>query len=974
MAYTPGLYTAASAAAATERERYAQAQRLNEERAARERAGLRRQQVAQMDQFTAGLTPRSEVALPDWTAPAAPPMPADLKAPASGGGADSGAASGEFYERDRAMRNYKLLEDQYNSELAAQKAEIDSLGREKYILEQQLRVAPPNMQPRIRAALARLNGDIAAKVGGTRERVTTFRGWLDTISKNIRDGDYNRANIAAQSVGELPAAQPRGTMPERETQPVGIGESGRASAIPVPDSIGFTGAAGAAGAAAPGTAGAPGAAPASRAGLAGLPPYVVDTPGTYTGRPLAPAETREERYSPFAVKTGLAEIRDNKLREQAVNKIVANLRSADVSAATQLYEEFFGTAADAKEKSYARYFKANVMLPWFEENRERIQADPVLAGRAAANPLEFFKENHPEGQYFEIPKLVAAEFASSEYTQRSPAGAPTPVADAAAAQTVTGGKTDLQAAPGVTPPQTPEAVSGAYPALDIPAATPLTGDPARVKAITEFSANAVAERIPERIPLIGPAVQSEKGQEYLARADEFEVPRAALVAVWGIESAFGKDKRKNPVSGTYGDFHVQREQLDRLKKFYTDKAYQREQRIVVPPKFTKLANEIFAGGMEKVESVDAALLQLKMIELLGIPPNLWGAAYQGDAWAVRKLGAPTPTHDAGKEGTAGLTSSDYNTYFATLYNEARVVANTPMTTGTERPTEVSTFNLEKYDREQVRVESDLNYSYQTAETARANATKKYQDLQRRLEVAKQFGKYDEAQTILAEIEGVATNLTAVEDTVRQAERAAELKIEELNLARIDEYINIAVNELMVNNNPKPFADMVSRGTGQLVEIVPVENSTLVQVYVNNELISGGGITATEARDLFLPKIKASAAAEQAATAEKNAEFEREVLLEKVKIQGKIAEVTTLEELKQNAEFQKLIATNKLTKSSEEMDPVSGKLGKIVFTDERGNIIEYTMGVPTMVPGTNVVTRPEPQVKVTRATGPRPPTQ
>jgi hypothetical protein len=203
--------------------------------------------------------------------------------------------------------------------------------------------------------------------------------------------------------------------------------------------------------------------------------------------------------------------------------------------------------------------------------------------------------------------------------------------------------------------------------------------------------------------------------------------------------------------------------------------------------------------------------------------------------------------------------------------------------------------------------------------------------------------------------------------VRQAERAAELKIEELNLARVDEYINIAVNELMVNNNPKPFADMVSRGTGQLVEIVPVENSTLVQVYVNNELISGGGITATEARDLFLPKIKASAAAEQAATAEKNAEFERQVLLEKVKIQGKIAEVTTLEELKQNAEFQKLIATNKLTKSSEEMDPVSGKLGKIVFTDERGNIIEYTMGAETTTPQ-GVVTRPQPQVRVTRATG------
>jgi hypothetical protein len=935
MAYTPGLYTTASSVAALERERYAKAQELNEQRAARERAGLMRQQQAGLDQFTAGLTPRSEVALPDWAAPAAPPMPPGMTSPkpGSGGAADAGGAAGVSYERDRAVQRRKLLEGQYNSELAAQKAEIDSLGREKYILEQQLRVAPPNMQPRIRAALTKLDGDIATKVGGTRERVTFFNDIFTTIDEAIRTGDYKRANLAAQSVSELPAAQPRGTMPERETQPRGVGESGRANAIPAPDSIGFTGAV----APAPG---APGTAPASRAGLAGLPPYVVDTPssalppggGGYEPKSyLPPAANATEAYK----ANQRAIIQYNRLRGSLMTNVFGDAGSY-----------LFGSQADydTRQTMKARNTEA---LQWFETPavKDFMLANPAAIEEAQKDPFGYYQKY--KGRFGKTAK------------------GPTPVADAAAAQTATGGKTDLQAAPGVTPPQTPEAVAGAYPALDIPAATPLTGDPARVKAITDFSASAVAERVPERLPLLGPAVQSKKGQEYLARADEFEVPRAALVAVWGIESAFGKDKRKNPVSGTFGDFHVQKGQLDLLKKFYTDEAFIAE--YGVPPKFTELANEIFAGGMEKVESVDAALLQLKMIEILGIPPNLWGAAYQGNAWDVLKMGAPTATHDAGKEGIAGLTNSDYNAYFATLYNEARVVANTPMTTDTARPTELSTFNLEKYDREQVRVESDLNYSYQTAETARATATKKYQDLQRRLEVAKQFGRYDEAQTILAEIEGVATNLTDVEDTVRQAERAAELKIEELNLARVDEYINIAVNELMVNNNPKPFADMVSRGTGQLVEIVPVENSTLVQVYVNNELISGGGITATEARDLFLPKIKASAAAEQAATAEKNAEFEREVLLEKVKIQGKIAEVTTLEELKQNAEFQKLIATNKLTKSSEEMDPVSGKLGKIVFTDERGNIIEYTMGAETTTPQ-GVVTRPQPQVRVTRATG------
>jgi len=951
MAYVAGLYTKASQASADEAKRFRDFQTQIDEMGARERAGLMRQQVAQMDQFTAGLTPRSEVALPDWTAPAAPPTPTDLKAPTSGGGADSGATGGAFYERDRAMRNYKLLEDQYNSELAAQKADIDSLGREKYILEQQLKVAPPGMQQRIRAAITKLNEDIAIKVGGTRERVTTFRGLLETISTEIRNGDYNRANLAAQSVGELPAARSRATMPGRETQPRGVGESGKASAIPVPDSIGFTGAV------APGAPGAPGTAPASRAGLAGLPPYVVDTSprGSKATDKFTQAENPQATWwANKLVNMGEAEKRN--AYEDIIYKVQPrNVILDEIGGLGMSTEDYNKMRAEREQKVAAVQFYRN------EGVRNRLLQFPEELLAAQADPMGYMQAFNQDGG--------SSLYTFVERTVGTPAAkGPTPVADAVTAQTTAGGKTDLQAAPGVTPPQTPEAVAGAYPALDIPAATPLTGDPARVKAITEFSANAVAERVPERVPLIGPAVQSKKGQEYLARADEFEVPRAALVAVWGIESAFGKDKRKNPVSGTFDEFHVRRDQLDLLKKFYTDEAFIAE--YGVPPKFTELANEIFAGGMEKVESVDAALLQLKMIEILGIPPNLWGAAYQGNAWDVLKMGAPTPTHDAGKGGIEGLTNSDYNTYFATLFNEARVVANTPMTTGTARPTEVSTFNLEKYDREQVRVESDLNYRYQSADTARADAAQKYQELQRRLAVAKQFGRYDEAQTILTEIEGVATNLTAVDEEVRQAELAAELKIEELNLARVDEYINISVNEFRTGN-PKPFADMVSRGRGQLVEIVPVANSKLVQVFINNELVSGGGVTVDQALDMFLPGISESAKAAKAAREQKVFDSELKMLEEATKLKGEIAKEVTLKELELNAEFQKMLATNKLTLSDKELDSNDpNKITKLIYTDERGNVVEYTMGAETTTPQ-GVVTRSEPQVKVTRATGIRP---
>jgi hypothetical protein len=356
---------------------------------------------------------------------------------------------------------------------------------------------------------------------------------------------------------------------------------------------------------------------------------------------------------------------------------------------------------------------------------------------------------------------------------------------------------------------------------------------------------------------------------------------------------------------------------------------------------------------------------MKYAELVGVPKNLIGAGYNASAEKVRDAAAPLDQFDG------GLTNSDYNAAYIALYNEARVVANTPMTTGTARPTEVSTFNLEKYDREQARVESDLNNSYQTADTARANAAQKYQELQRRLAVAKQFGRYDEAQTILTEIEGVATNLTAVDEAVRQAELAAELKIEELNLARVDEYINVSVNEFRTGN-PKPFADMVSRGRGQFVEIVPVANSKLVQVFINNELVSGGGVTVDQALDMFLPGISESAATQKAARDEKNAQFERDVLLKQLEIKGKIAEATSLEEVKQNAEIRKMVADGSLTFVKEDVDPTTNKINLLVFTDKRGNVVEYRMGAETTVPGTTVVTRPKPEVTVTPYSGVRVP--
>ena len=944
MAYVAGLYTGASRAAADEAQRFRQFQNQIDDMSARERAGLYRRDQAAMDQFTAGLKPQSNVAIPDLTLPSAPPMPAS-SLPKTGGGADSGAAAQTNYERDRALEQRKILANQYNSEIGALKSILTDLGKQKYILEQQLSIAPAYQQQSIRNRLSGIEKEISTTMQSGRERVLTIGNLVTTIDDNIRTGDFNRADIAMHNVNNLPPAYTPGAMPDGPAKPRGVGDSSKAGAIPVPDSIDVY---------PPGyNTGAPsttGAAPRTR--LADLPPYVVDTSPRAPTPPGGGGYTSQPEASVIGNVAG--EFRANQRAIIEYNRLRGSLMTnvfGDIGSWFGLQKDY-----DKRQQMKARNSEA---LQWYESSavRDFMTSNPAAIAEAQRDPVGYYQRNKSK-----IGKETATGVA----------GGPTPVADAVAAdalagQTTTGGKTDRL---GVALPQTPEGVAAVNPPLDSPASVPLTGDPARVKAITEYSAETVAKQIATRVPLVGPAVQSAKGQRYMERADLYEVPRAALIAVWGIESDFGQNKRKNPVTGVAGEFHVQPAQLKVLKKFYTDPQFIDEYNV--PPKFTELATELFENGVTAETEVDAALLQLKMADILGIAPNLWGAAYQGNAWDVLERGTPLNTHDAGQEWnkTEGLTNSDYNVQFITLFNEARVIANTPMTTDTAQPEDLSTFNLEKYDREQARVESDFNYAVQTAAQARTTAAAKQQELERRLAVAREYNRYDEAQTILTEIEGIAANQIAINDKLREVEIASALKVEELNLKRLDEYITVATRELL-RGNTVPFADMVSRGTGQLVEIEPVKNSKLVQVYENNELITGGGVTTAQVRDMYLPRIREAEATQQAALEAKKLEHEYAVLLEAMKIKGRIAEAVSLEEIKQSAEIQKLLADNELKFVKEEVDPNTNKLTLLVFTDKRNNVVEYRMGAETTT-SRGVVTRPAPEVKVTPYSGVRTP--
>lgn len=854
MAYVGGLYTGASQAAAAEAQRFREFQTQIDEMGARERAGLYRRDQAAMDQFTAGLKPQSNIATPDWTMPAAPPM-AGLPVPKTGGGADSGAAAQSNYERDRLMQERRLLESQFNSEIGAQKTIIDDLGRRKYILEQQLSVAPAYQQQAIRDQLTMLNSGINNTVTGTRARVQSFNTLFKDIDEAIRTGDYNRSIMS----GSLPAAPDRytpGALPDGDTaMPGGMGAKGQP--IPVPDSLGMPldPAAPAAAQPAPGTP-APGTPAAGTA--AGTPRFA----GGYTPLPAIDTRPIEEQYSEFNVRSGDAAAYDAALKKQKFDRITQYLTKPRTLGGV-IYENFIGTAANSRTAVQDRKFQQE-MADWYKSNKDAIVGNPATLEEASKNPLAFFKQYNPDAA---VPPGVEAAFTLIGATEQTSAQE---------------GKGDIQTA-GMTPPSTAEAAAAAVPALQATADVPI-GDPAdpRVAAITQYSAQSIAERAPALVSNIGTAVTSDSGQEIISRATALGVDPAAAIAIYGLESSFGA-KGGTSGAGAGGPLQVMPAQVNNLKAWFTNGRNIAQYNI--PREVVDAAKSLTAS------SVDAGLLQLKYNELIGLPKNLWGAGYQADATKVREAGTPLPVHDAGA-GTQGLTNSDYNKLYVTLYNEARGIVNIPPSTTTSQEGVIGNSQaIRQLDAQEQQITSDFTFVTQTLSAEAQTNLAKRQEIERQIRVAQQFGDRAAYDKAVADLETLANLDRDINIKLRTAETQTRVEMDKINLARTNEYINMAVMELD-GGNVEPFADMVSRGTGMLVEIAPIEGGKFA-VYQNNQLISGKGYTLKQLKDRYLSPISAAYEAQRTAIAEEERKFNSEALKEELKL----ARDMTLEEAK-----------------------------------------------------------------------------
>lgn len=869
MAYTAGLYTRASDAAATEAQRFRQFQTDIDAMSARERAGLYRRDQAAMDQFTAGLTPQSSVTAPEWAMPAAPPAPA----PTSGG---VGAPGTPGYERNRLMQERKLLEDQFNAEVATQKKLIDDLGQQKYILEQQLTVAPAYQQQAIRDRLTALNDEINRTVTGTRGRVTAFGALFKAIDDNIRLTDKGQALMSGPTPA-APGGYTPGALPDGGTaMPGGLGV--KPQTIPVSDSLDMApeAAAPAAPAAAPGAAAPPAPVdPNSRAFIASL------TPAQFEALP----EAQQNAI--------LATVN----RERQANRDRANLLTSGAVA----YDFLIGAPSNV----------ATWVLNWTTDTIDLPRyARAVGLGDVTSTQLPM---QGPTGEFTAAP---ATDWVNTLRANSQPLTREQFLENLKANEqqaSVQAGKGDLPAAGAAPAAQTAPATQALQPTADV-----AIGDPAdpRVAAITKYSADAVAARAEELPARLGAAVASDQGQQIIARAKALGVDPAAAMAIYGIESTFGANARRSG-AGAKGPMQVTPAQLTNLRTWFNDPRNIRQYGIT--PELVNVAKSM------TVDSIDAGLMQLKYNELIGLPKNLWGAGYQGNANDVLEAGAPLPVHDAGKTGTAGLTNSDYNKLYIGLYNEARQYVNIPPSTTTSQAGVVGNSQaIRAFDATEQQLRSDYEYNVQLFNEENARNEAKRQEAIRKMQIAQQFSDltaYEQARTELETLDTLARD-NAIK--IREVETMTRIEMDKVNLARTEEYIRMAVMELDAGN-PMPFAEMVSRGTGMLVEVVPVENGKFA-VYQNNQLVSGAGYTLKQLKDQYLSPISASYEAQRAAQQQAEAEWNRERLKAELKLMDDI----TLEQVKANGEM----AKQGWTEGKEITDPNTGRITEKWFT--KGN--------------------------------------
>ena len=508
-----------------------------------------------------------------------------------------------------------------------------------------------------------------------------------------------------------------------------------------------------------------GAAPAPAAGLTPfrMSPGPIEAGGTLPAAPIPGGGgfTPESEASVIGNVAGeygarqRATIEYNRLRGSLMTNVFGDVGS------------WFGSQADYDKRQQMKAAQAEA-LPWYESAavKEFMLANPAAIAEAQQDPIRYFVRNKDK-----IGKKAAAPAAAAPAEQPAPGGTqpiPAPIST------------------GIAP-------------LEVPAAVPVKDE----AFATQSAAKLENEFLP-RVAEVPQMMTSDTVQRLVRRATELGVDPAAAVAIYGVETNFG---RRVGVSekGARGLMQVIPATFDGMKTFFTDPAEIKKYNI--PQSLVDAAKNMSA---DDENSFDAGLLRMKYAEYKGVANNLLGAGYNASAETIAKLGRPLATG-------SGITNEDYNKAYIALYNEARNYVGLEPNVQMANYEATAPLRLQEIDTNEQLELTNYNNEIGLLQTQNERILAQRNIIAQQIAFAQQSGFANRIPALQQQLLQIDDLLMQVTQQANQLNAGYQTKFNEFNMQRTTEFSNVAIGR-MLRGDPRSLSEQWSRAYGEPVTI------------------------------------------------------------------------------------------------------------------------------------------------------------
>lgn len=428
---------------------------------------------------------------------------------------------------------------------------------------------------------------------------------------------------------------------------------------------------------------------------------------------------------------------------------------------------WFGSQADYDKRQQMKERNSEA-LQWYESDAVKgfMTSNPAAIAEAQQDPVGYYQKNKNK-----LGREAAAPTAEPTLGQVQPIPEP---------DTTGMGITNVSAP------------------LEVPAAVPVKDE-----AFAAQSAVKLENEFLPRAAEVPQMMTTDTVKQLVQRATEFGVDPAAAVALYGVETNFG---RRVGVSekGAFGVMQVTPATFTGMKKFFTDPAEIKKYNI--PQALVSAAANM---SPDDANSFDAGLLRMKYAEYKGVDKNLLGAGYNASAETIAKLGRPLATG-------AGITNEDYNKAYIALYNEARnytgLEANMPM-----QAFEGAPLRLQELDANEQLEVTNYNNELNVLQTQNQRILDQRNIIAQQISFAQQSGFANQIPALQRQLLELDNLLMDVTQQANQLNTGYQTKFNDFNMQRTREFGNIAVGR-MLGGDPAPLSEMWSRAYGQPVTV------------------------------------------------------------------------------------------------------------------------------------------------------------